>query len=75
MQGAMYNIWIPLEIGDVIQGNKSDINYRVLDIQHTYSMKERNVVDVSLILENVITNEENKFAYDYDTWKIIKYNK
>ena len=74
MQNAFYNIWVPLEMGDIIQGQKYDTQYEILDIQHTYSIKEKNVVDVSLCLKNVVTGVESKVSYDYDNWKIIKEN-
>lgn len=72
MQTAGYNIWIPLEIGDIIQGQKYDTKYLVTDIQHTYSMLARDVIDVTLCLKNVVTEVESRVSYDYDTWKIIK---
>mgnify|MGYP006936017984 CR=1 FL=1 len=72
MQIAGYNIFIPLEIGDVIQGQKYDTKYLVTDIQHTYSMLARDVIDVTLCLKNTVTEVESKVSYNYDTWKIIK---
>ena len=39
MQNAFYNILVPLEMGDIIQGQKCDTQYEILDIQHTYSIK------------------------------------
>lgn len=75
MQGAMYKVFIPLEMGDIIQGQKHNTQYEILDIQHTYSIKERDVVDVSLCLRNIASGIESKVPYDYDTWKIIKENK
>ena len=74
MQKAFYNIWVPLEMGDIIQGQKYTTQYEVLDIQHTYSIKEKNVIDVSLCLKSVVTGVESKVPYDFDTWKIIKEN-
>lgn len=72
MKSAVFNVFIPLETGDIIQGQKYDTKYEIIDIQHTYSCKELNVIDVSLILKNTVTGVESKVPYDYDTWKIVK---
>lgn len=72
MQNAFYSVWIPFEVGDIIKGNNSDLKYEVMDILHTYSMIERNVVDVSFKLRDIITNEEKLVEYSSDNWKIVK---
>lgn len=72
MQRAMFNVFIPLEMGDIIQGQKSDVQYEIIDIQYTYSLKELNVMNVSLFLKNIVTGVESKVPYDFDTWKILK---
>jgi len=68
----MFSVFIPLETGDIIQGQKFDTKYEIIDIQHTYSYKENNVIDISLLLRNIVTGIESKLSYDYDTWKIVK---
>ena len=72
MQQAFYKVWIPFEIGDIIVGEKSDTRYIILDILHTYSMMEKNVVDVAFKVRNLVTDKEEVIEYDFDDWKLIK---
>ena len=74
MQVAKYGMYVPLEMGDVIQGKKSNNKYLITDIQHTYSIKQKNVISVNLCVTDIDTKEEKIIKYDEDKWKIIKYN-
>ena len=75
MKKAMFSVFIPLEMGDIIQGQKSDIQYEIIDIQYTYSLKQLDVINVSLFLKDVVTGLESKVPYDFDIWEIIKENR
>lgn len=71
-----FNIFIPYEVGDIIKAdddNKPN-QYEILDIQFTYSAKQRKYVKIDLILLDLTIKREVKLPYDYCIWRMVKQN-
>ena len=69
-----FMLFIPYEIDDIITKNEDDAHYKILDIQHTYSANQKTIIDVSLVLLNLNTNEQLKLPYEDYNWRMIKQN-
>ena len=67
-----FMLFIPYEIDDIIANDKDNIHYKILDIQYTYSAEQKTIIDVSLVLLNLNTNEKLKLPYKDYNWKMVK---
>lgn len=69
-----FMLFVPFEIDDIVQIESQKEEYKILDIQHTYSAKEKTIIDVTFELENIVSKEISKIPYKDYTWIMIKRN-
>lgn len=76
MEIQRFNLFVPLEIGDVVKIKEEGQNeYKVIDIQHIYSAKERQAIGFIIKVQNIKTREESFYDYNRFNWQIIKENR
>ena len=71
MEIHKYNMFIPLEVNDIIQPEGFNNVYKLVDIVHIYSCKQNSISNVILILEDVYNDIEIKLPYKDYKWNIL----
>lgn len=69
-----FMLFVPFEINDIIKTKDQDTTYKILDITHTYSAKERNIIAVDFKLQRLDTQAIQVFPYKQNEWVIVKQN-
>lgn len=65
---------VPYEIDDIIKVDDYKNNFKVIDIQHTYSCLFRKVLSIVFVLLDLQTKQEIKLEYNENTFHMIKQN-
>lgn len=76
MEIQKFNLFVPLEIGDIVKiKEEGQEKYKVIDIQHIYSAKERQTIGIIIKVQNIKTKKESFYDYNRFSWQIIKENR
>ena len=72
MQAQAYQVFIPIEVDDIIKATDHPNKYKVIDILHTYSASKQTIVSVDLVLYDLVIKREVKLPYQTYTWEVVK---
>ena len=71
MKTQAYQLYIPIEIDDIIKAVDSETKYKVIDILHTYSSGKQTIVNVDLVLCDIKTGNEIVLPFKHNCWEVI----
>lgn len=71
MKTQAYQLYIPIEIDDIIKAVDSETKYKVIDILHTYSSGKQTIVNVDLVLCDIKTCNEIVLPFKHNCWEVI----
>lgn len=71
MKTQAYQLYIPIEIDDIIKAVDDETRYKVIDILHTYSAGKQTIVNVDLVLCDTMTGNETILPFKNNYWEVI----